>query len=437
MEDASNHNEATSNLFYFKDYFFNTWCTNNLLNEDLTLIRKANKIIEPLYINKLILNILQERFPILQTIKKEDPKDKLNSISELSLILDNKNMAFNISLGDVLACIDWLEKVCVDQKELMFLFAIKVFYTINLYENFKYKNEYEEAKKENKNNLTNNEIGYYDILNGNFFNSEYLNIAPYEGGKLSRTKKKINCQLIKAIWEFGNKQEVTSDNMPELSELSELSELLELLELSELLELANHKELLKKMAEFFMLTTSYTVDSNLSHTLYRKRNTVYYDYFIAPQRKEVCFDILSIFYNILDIPKTYEKYNVKEELATYPLYKEIIHKVKKTNKATNDSRAENLLTYMTNIRQVEIIEKISLHLQRNRPKSSDILDIYKSIFDCLANFSVESYGKNTLEGNNYSYSFFNVFKELMEDIKKTGLLKKIFKKIMNEEKDTK
>ena len=432
LEDASNHNEATSNLFYFKDYFFNTWCTNNLLNEDLTLIRKANKIIEPLYINKLILNILQERFPILQTVKKEDPKDKLNSISELSLILDNKNMAFNISLGDVLACIDWLEKVCVEQKELMFLFAIKVFYTINLYENFKYKNEYEEAKKENKNNLTNNKIGYFDILNGNFFNSEYLNIAPYEGGKLSRTKKKINCQLIKAIWEYSNGQKVSlHDN------------------LLKLLEAVKYKDTLKKMAEFFILTTSYTVDSNLSHTLYRKRNTVYYDYFIAPQRKEVCFDILSIFYNILDIPKTYEKYNIvgydsgsKESdldslMERFPLFKDIIEEVKKTCNPNENTQAVNRLTYITNIRQVEIIEQISLHLQRNRPKSSDILDIYKSIFECLANFSVESYGKNTLEGNNYSYSFFKVFKELMEDIKKTEPLKKILKKIMNEEKDTK
>ncbi len=432
LKDASNHNEATSNLFYFKDYFFNTWCTNNLLNEDLTLIRKANKIIEPLYINKLILNILQERFPILQTVKKEDPKDKLNSITELSLILDNKNMAFNISLGDVLACIDWLEKVCVEQKELMFLFAIKVFYTINLYENFKYKNEYEEAKKENKNNLTNNEIGYYDILNGNFFNSEYLNIAPYEGGKLSRTKKKINCQLIKALWEYNYEQKFSlHDNMQTLPEA------------------IKNKDTLKKMAEFFMLTTSYTVDSNLSHTLYRKRNTVYYDYFIAPQRKEVCFDILSIFYNILDIQKTYEKYNIVEYdsgskesdlnslMESFPLFKVIIEEVKKTCNLNENTQAVNRLTYMTNIRQVEIIEKISLHLQRNRPKSSDILDIYKSIFDCLANFSVESYGKNNSKGNNYSYSFFNVFKELMEDIKKNELLKKIFKKIMNEEKDTK
>ncbi|MBE6272539.1 MAG: hypothetical protein E7097_01440 [Bacteroides sp.] len=441
LEDASNHNEATSNLFYFKDYFFNTWCTNNLLNEDLTLIRKANKIIEPLYINKLILNILQERFPILQTIKKEDPKDKLNSISELSLILDNKNMAFNISLGDVLACIDWLEKVCVDQKELMFLFAIKVFYTINLYENFKYKNEYKEAKKENKNNLTNNKIGYFDILNGNFFNSEYLNIAPYEEGKLSRIKRPIYCKTIKLLWNYDYKLEQNNNE-----DLKNISELIKEYRTNNT---DDEKKALKKMAEFFMLTTSYTLDSNQSYTLYRKRNTVYYDYLIAPQRKEVCFDFLSIFYNILDISKTYEKYNLEEYdsgskksdlnslMEKFPLFKDIITQVKNTYKLSKNDKAAEHLIYITNIRQVEIIEKISLHLQRNRPKSSDILDVYENIFDSLAKFSVESYGKNNSKGNNYSYSFFKVFKELMEDIKKTELLKKIFKKIMNEEKDTK
>lgn len=441
LEDASNHNEATSNLFYFKDYFFNTWCTNNLLNEDLTLIRKANKIIEPLYINKLILNILQERFPILQTIKKEDPKDKLNSISELSLILDNKNMAFNISLGDVLACIDWLEKVCVDQKELMFLFAIKVFYTINLYENFKYKNEYEEAKKENKNNLTNNKIGYFDILNGNFFNSEYLNIAPYEEGKLSRIKRPIYCKTIKLLWNYDYKLEQNNNE-----DLKKFSDLIKEYRTNNT---DDKKKALKKMAEFFMLTTSYTLDSNQSYTLYRKRNTIYYDYLIAPQRKEVCFDFLSIFYNILDISKTYEKYNLEEYdsdskksdlnslMEKFPLFKDIITQVKNTyNLSKNDKAAERLI-YITNIRQVEIIEKISLHLQRNRPKSSDILDVYENIFDSLAKFSVESYGKNNSKGNNYSYSFFDVFKKLMNEIKSNEQLKTIFEIIMNKEKDTK
>lgn len=415
LNDAKNHIEAISNLFYFKDYFFNTWCTNNLEEKYLKHIREANRIVEPLYTNKLILKILLQHFPILYTLQDERSK------SELTYILDTENKTFNISLGDVLACIDWLEKTSVDQKELMFLFAIKVFYTINLYENFKYKDEYQNRNEVNNNNLSNNEIGYYDILNGNFFNSEYLNIAPSEKGKSSRTKKEINCKLIKQIWEYENKPKKTSNDQ----------------EIFKLLQSVGNEETLKKMAEFFMLSTSYTIDASYNPSLYRRRNTVYYNYTINSNRNKACFDILSIFYNISDISKTYEKYNVKEELATCPLYKEIINQIKLTYNTNDDSKAQNLLTYITNIRQIEVIEQISLHLQLNRPKHSNILEIYKDIFDNLAKFSVNSHNINNSNGNNYSYSFFNVFKELMENIEKKDSLKKIFEKIMDEEKDTK
>lgn len=439
LRDASSHNEAISNLFYFKDYFFNTWCTNNLKEKYLKQIREAKRIIEPFYINKLILNTLVEHFPILTEVQEEKNKQIKNN-PELTFILDKDNRAFNISLGDVLACIDWLEKVCVDQKELMFLFAIKVFYTIHLYENFKYKDEYTNNKENNNNyTLTNNEIGYLDILNGNFFNSEYLDIAPNEDGKLSRTKRDIYCQAVKMLWEYANGLEIIFDE--ENRELNELSDMINKIT-SE-----NEKEVLKKMTEFFMLATSYVIDSNQNYFLYRRRNTVYYNYFINPRRKKVCFDILSIFYNILDIKKTYSKYGIeienytndavskesalKTQLMSYPLYKEVLDKIKDTYQLTEDIKAEDRLTYITNIRQVEIIEQISHHLQRNRPRSSNILDIYKNIFSSLADFSAKSYDTHKSKGNNYSYSFFNVFKKLMTDINKDDSLKEIFNWIID------
>ena len=201
------------------------------------------------------------------------------------------------------------------------------------------------------------------------------------------------------------------------------------------------------MAEFFMLTTSYAIDAGHNYFLYRKRNTVYYDFSIRSNREKVCFDILSIFYNILDIKKTYSKYNInikdntndavskESELETqiikYPLYEEVLTDVKKRYKLTTNNKAEDRLTYITNIRQVEIIEQISHHLQRNRPKSSNTLDIYKDIFSSLADFSAKSYKTNNSGENSYSYSFFNVFKELMEDIKEDDSLQKIFNYIID------
>ena len=75
-------------------------------------------------------------------------------------------------------------------------------------------------------------------------------------------------------------------------------------------------------------------------------------------------------------------------------------------------------------------EQISLHLQRNRPKSSNTLDIYKDIFSSLADFSAKSYKTNNSGENSYSYSFFKVFKELMIKIDNNDSLKKIFNLII-------
>ena len=45
--------------------------------------------------------------------KKETKESRLSdsSMKELQNILDEENMMYNISLGDVLACLDWLGKV--------------------------------------------------------------------------------------------------------------------------------------------------------------------------------------------------------------------------------------------------------------------------------------------------------------------------------------
>ena len=74
------------------------------------------------------------------------------------------------------------------------------------------------------------------------------------------------------------------------------------------------EELLRKIVEFFLLTTSFVVESkekesNSSFSQYRKRNEVYYEKNIAQSRKYICFDVLSIFYNLVNVAQSYGRFD--------------------------------------------------------------------------------------------------------------------------------
>lgn len=413
MKNAQNHTEAIPNIIHFKNYFYGTWCANNLKENDLLFMRKTQYFLTAININSSIINFLKERFPIFAELENKE-NDKDSHIRELAYILNKENIMFNLSLGDVMACLDWLNKVCNKDEDLKLLFAIKTFYSMVLYENFKYKDEIlaEEdlSKREiiNKQTLTKNETNYGDIVNGAFFNSEYMNVAPYEkDNSLSRCRRIIDNKLLMALFEYLKNE----DESPLLA-----------LNISEI-EKANQK-LLQQILEFFILTTSFVYeakDKDKDDILpkYRRRNEVYYERIISPKRKFICFDILSIFYNLLNVEKTYERFNFPRKWDKR-LYQEMLGQIKGVDKL----KVEKLL-YKVNLRNVEVIEQISYLLQRNRPDSgTDSIELYKKIFETLA-----SYKNQTYDSVDIGYECFSALVEFFERLSKTKTEKEIFERI--------
>ncbi len=410
MQDADNHSMAIPNLLRFKDYFYDVWCTNNLDEEDLIFLRNARNVMFAPKVNQMVVRMLDRRFTIFEKLKGETGKTD-NSIQELINILDSENVMYNISLGDVLACLDWLDKVCDEEKDMKLLFAIKVFYSVYLYEGFGKNKEIQSRKEKfetevvNQELLTDNQSDYGDILNGNFFNSEYINVAPYENGEISRCRRVISGERLA----FGA-GDVKDDN----------------------------KILQQKITDFFILTTAFvfnakerSLENNGVFFNYRKKEEVYYEKKIGKHVPFICFDILSIFYNLLDVEKSFCRYGrgitelektgkdkikekvieifseylteneldlvVKKEIRARcrinmsPLYKDILNKCtdelpscvvrfEKDGIIIKDQfkelikdfyfwKEENML-YRLNIRNVELLEQISYRLQRKRPNGS-------------------------------------------------------------------
>ena len=302
LDDAPTHTEANANLDFFKQYFENIWCKNNLDEQGQQIIQRLRKIRDTIDLNKTAIQLLHQQF---NEVTSDENTDK-----EIENIFNPNNMMYNISLGDVMAYLSWLEKVCYDDYDMKLLFAIKTFYSFKLYESYRNVNysstefQTEEEKEEltiiNRDPLPFNQTEYEDILNGSFLNSQYIDVAPDEKNIISRSNRIINAQPISSlIKEYSSPSQ--TDGTPQTDAQPNYA-------------------LGQKNAEFFMLTGAYVADAkNIKEPKdntsffeqtknFRTQKAIYYRFKVTQNRKYLCFDVLSIFYNLLNVERTYRRY---------------------------------------------------------------------------------------------------------------------------------
>lgn len=461
LDDVESHEGALPNIVHFKEYFYSVWCTNNLDKDGLFIMQKLRDMLDYGLMNQTVIKHLKRRFEVLRKIENgseiRDNRLSNNSMRELQNILDEENVMYNISLGDVLACLDWLGKVSYKEYDLKLLFAIKTFYTFALYETFRKQEDTVEEKNKlsqreviNKEVLTNNETVYGDIVSGNFLNSEYLNVVPYEKGTISRCRRVIDNGKIKELIKYISGEELETE--AEREYYANLDGVF-----------------LRKIVEFFLLTTSFVVepkdkDSNAAFSQYRKRNEVYYEKEITQSRIFICFDILSVFYNLLDVFTCYSRFEksilkdgkkvkdgelkeLKESMLSdkvilaekCPLYVEILNDIVKSESIPiaedgtyNCEAANTKLVYKVCLRNIDLLEQISYRLQRKRPdKSNDNIQLFRKMFDNLAEITISTYQNDKGIQADIKYKFFDAIKRFLDELSKRGneRYKEIFDRI--------
>lgn len=314
LDDAPTHVEASRNQPFFKQYFENIWCKNNLDEQGQQIIRRLRKMRDAIGLNKTTIQLLHQRF-----IKVIDEGKSDNTDKEIVNIVNPANMMYNISLGDMIAYLSWLEKICYDDYDMKLLFAVKTFYSFKLYESYRNANysstEYQtkEEKEEltiiNQDPLPFNLTEYEDILSGSFLNSQYIDVAPDEKNIISRSRRIINIQSINNLIKLlSSHKEGISRDYP--------------LIINKFYQKYHNQipELLQKDLEFFMLTSVYIADSKdikerkdnatpiEQSKNFRTQKAIYYKFNVALNRKYLCIDVLSIFYNLLDVERTYRRY---------------------------------------------------------------------------------------------------------------------------------
>lgn len=156
----------------FKNYFFHSWCENNL-----DFDRK--KIIQEIYSKK----IREKNKYTLQKIANEFFKNKYFK-EDINYLFEEENNPLNMSIANIMKALTKMMEMKFDDKDKRFLFAIKTIYSIILYETYikdllkieEREEQRNEVNKEDSNEVEIDESEYSDyeiLLGGSLINDFY------------------------------------------------------------------------------------------------------------------------------------------------------------------------------------------------------------------------------------------------------------------------
>ena len=295
----------TTNKVLFKNYFYYTWA-DLLRDDDQRFIKEfvANEDLTSL--NKSVVQHLNGIFE--KRYSKSEKSDGASSL--LTAIVDNRNTIYNVSVGDVMYMVRYMESIATDKQDLYFLFFIKAFYSIKLYETYDFiTSDEKNLFVEPESNETAKYIYKYDkqiqkmnqlqrLLNGSYFTYVPGTLLPAE-----RDMRKINGnQLVKLI-----------QSLP-----------------AKAADCVGKKRDILRLCEFFVLTTSRPLYSGELLEYDRKRKGRGYFEAFNKNNSIMSFDALSIFYNVVNIRYTYQRWN---EICNATDFYEYAKAVKNTKEA--------------------------------------------------------------------------------------------------------
>lgn len=289
LRDKNNPTEHKQNQKQFKQYYFNTW-TQQLSVEYRKLAHKLLSIESDLAFNKAVV-------ANLMTL------DILKNSTRFRSIADPSNYAYNVSLGDVMRMLEYLDQDESDMQLQLFVFFVRSLYSIKLYECYDFVTEniaanhypqpvdmkqageiyssdamFEQANKLQK------------LVNGQYFSFEVSEVLPpqnIQGAEnQSRDNKLINGDiLIEKIKELGRNRDKKGND--------------------------EYRENFR-MVEFFMLTTSRLANIKRKTDSWELRRNAFEPSYLLPFHsnvKNLVFDVMSIFYNVLNLNNTYNRFD--------------------------------------------------------------------------------------------------------------------------------
>lgn len=437
--DGNINTDVEDNRKVFKKYLFLSWMMNHLSATSQQLVNELLAVTDSIQMNAFALRIIRRKFYNKNNDGKlEAPwvgEEKDEICQELDYIMRKDNMVYNVAIGDVLAVIDYIERLDITAEQMYFLFMIKTIYSIRLYDSYVVfcDNMLHTAEKSDKDgslvfkhNLFDRMQlpDYFKLIGGRVFNTRVSLILPKPSGKgaVSRSNRVINLKQLNDLMKkcIDNPDTVTATEI--------------------------------RMAEFFMLCTA---------RLYRSRNRTpgnndYYEPGFRTNRDLVYassfngrtfafFDIASFMYNIMDIEQCYSRFaygsdfwkkiEEKDGHFSESLTHELLEKTREKYSRSNDDDLQGREKFSWFcLRNVEILMDLTHSLDECDYKQSgeDVL-VLSDFFTHLSNYTIDSYEK-TFQDSGYEkidYKFAAIIADLLKTISEQIDLKENFEKIYN------
>ena len=434
-----NMTEALGNKQQFKRYFFSTWLDSLEVDVRSVAIKLINET-EPTLFNKKVIDLIRNMYA--DATSKELKSHKMyfdidsamaKDANEIKVednfrnILEPKNLAYNISIGDVFYVLDRLLRMETSASVHRLIFFIKALYSIKLYEWYDEMTDMNETtkkplpteKKPYTGDFLVNINDYMKLVGGNFFCLDGETVLP---------PKRINSFVEREIRLINGK--TFFELLKQVLHICRNSPTHE----NEMIQLAEEDLTKMHVVEFFMLTISryvWTTDKTLSESgshRYRLGADAFYNRQIGEQMTNLKFDFLSPFFTLIDIEHSYGRFN--EEIFGYAkrvensLYNKIMG-------LFEFDRHRHLSSIC--IRKAEVLDELFSRIKSRRGslRSSDDSKIFGSIYNEIANFEIATHDYETKEGNQkeyYTIQFpgFSVLSNLFSDLGFVALFESIY-----------
>lgn len=434
-----NMTEALRNKQQFKRYFFSTWLDSLEVDVRSVAIKLINET-EPTLFNKKVIDLIRNMYA--DATSKELKSHKMyfdidsamaKDANEIKVednfrnILEPKNLAYNISIGDVFYVLDRLLRMETSASVHRLIFFIKALYSIKLYEWYDEMTDMNETtkkplpteKKPYTGDFLVNINDYMKLVGGNFFCLDGETVLP---------PKRINSFVEREIRLINGK--TFFELLKQVLHICRNSPTHE----NEMIQLAEEDLTKMHVVEFFMLTISryvWTTDKTLSESgshRYRLGADAFYNRQIGEQMTNLKFDFLSPFFTLIDIEHSYGRFN--EEIFGYAkrvensLYNKIMG-------LFEFDRHRHLSSIC--IRNAEVLDELFSRIKSRRGslRSSDDSKIFGSIYNEIANFEIATHDYETKEGNQkeyYTIQFpdFSVLSNLFSDLGFVALFESIY-----------
>lgn len=431
MDDYSKQQRNVKNQELFKEYFLNTWVSNNLSINDARFMTEIFNLSDVSIVNKTILSKLKRKYDIYLDDQE----------NELEKIFNEQNVSYNISLGDVLFVIKELKNKLVATEDRMFLFSIETFYSLKLYEYYDLRTEYEKIKERavlnnsidatiKKNDLL-DELSEYEILvGGSFINISEEKFIAATQQNIRRDYRKISINALKEIIPTKKTGKLTSKELKQV-----------------------------QWIEFFLMFASrlYYGDSKkagFSEITYRTRNEIIYNSQMTSGT--FWFDISSLLFNLTNLDRQYERFdenfcNIVKDPKNDSLYNQIrtFCKEKRTVFSDSNESEEELIKHKilswTSIRNIDVLEDLTRVINYSSTKTKDEkkrfnerkitinnkdLDEIYSFLHYIETFKILTYDKNEVNGKKEPYKinfeFLHVLTHFLEETKDFSIFDKIY-----------